>query len=201
VRVQPPPGCPLGAEATCAIQAHAAYGPQDALVWVDQHGFALPDGRSEAAVVRIGCGSAPAWFSAATDGYATLVRAAPGLPDGAAQVRAFRAWLDELPGAPTAERRCTTLRYVATALFALAEVDPAARSFFERICRALEEAGSFVIPLETACLSDARRYELIVRPGAGAPRVVRPGFQGQGQVVQQRARVLADPSWLGTMTS
>ena len=82
---------------------------------------------------------------------------------------------------------------------ALADVDASARGAFDRLAQALEAAGSFVIPLQPDALSDAKRYELVLRPGIGAPRVVRPGFLGPGHVVQQRARVLADPAWLGTM--
>lgn len=201
VRVHPPADGQAG-QAPCPVHALPAFGePAGGVVWVDQHGFLLADGRVEAASVRLGCGAGPPWLDALSEGYAAVVRGASLQPDGAAQVRAYRGWLDELPGVPDGERRCTTLRYAATAVFALAESDPGARAAFDRLAQALEAAGSFVIPLQPDALSDARRYELVLRPGIGAPRVVRPGFQGQGQVVQQRARVLADPAWLGTMST
>lgn len=199
VRVHPPVEGHGGA-APCPVHALPAFGePAGSVVCVDQHGFLLADGRVEAATVRLGCGPGPPWLDALAEGYAAVLRGASLQPDGAAQVRSYRGWLDELPGVPEGERRCTTLRYAATAVFALVEVEASAREAFDRLTLALEAAGSYVIPLQPEALSDARRYELVLRPGIGAPRVVRPGFQGPGHVVQQRARVLADPAWLGTM--
>lgn len=199
VRVHPGGGAPK--DPPCPVNTAPAFGERvGAVVWVDQHGFALPDGRVEAASVRVAVAPPPSWFEPLTEGYGALVRAAANVPDGLAQVRAYRGWIDELPGLADAERRGTTLRYAASALFAIVELDGQARGAFERLAYALEREGSYVIPLEPTELSDARRYELVLRPGAGPPRILRPGFQGEG-VVQQRARILADPAWLGTMSS
>ncbi|MCO5169965.1 MAG: hypothetical protein M9894_26810 [Planctomycetes bacterium] len=201
VAVHPPPDDP-GAAAPCPVHVLPAFGTATgALVHVEQHGFLMADGRSEPAVLRVASEPPPPWLDALLEGYAAVVAAAAVTPDGPAQARAFRAWLDELPGVADLDRRATTLRYAATAVFAAAEALPAAQGVFSRLSQALEEAGSYVIPLDPGALSDGRRYELVLRPGVGTPRVVRPGFLGPGQVVQQRARVLADPAWLGTMST
>ncbi|MBX3468814.1 MAG: hypothetical protein KF878_18240 [Planctomycetes bacterium] len=201
VAVHPAPDDPR-APAPCPVTVLPAFGPAPGeLVHVEQHGFLMADGRSEPSVLRIASEPPPPWLDALLEGYAAVLAAAALVVDGAAQARAYRGWLDELPGVTDLERRATTLRYAATAVFGAAEALPAARGAFGRLAQALEGAGSYVIPLEEAALSDGRRYELVLRPGVGTPRVVRPGFLGPGQVVQQRARVLADPAWLGTMST
>ena len=42
------------------------------------------------------------------------------------------------------------------------------------------------------------RYDVLLEPGTDSPRLVRPGFHGPDGVVQQRARVIADPSSIGS---
>lgn len=180
-------------EAPCQVRELPDFGPPGRIAWVERHGFALPDGRSEEARLRVARDPAPPELPLLLEGYRALVRRGRHLPE---QVQAYRGWLRELP-ALGAEGRTTTLRYAATAVFALVDLEPGARGLFERFVVALEQAGSFLIPLDPQRAWDPARYEVQLRVGVGAPRLVRPGFQTRDQLVQQRARVLLDPAGLG----
>jgi hypothetical protein len=180
-------------EAPCPVRELPDFGPPGRIAWVEGHGFVLPDGRSEEARVRVARDPAPPELPLLLEGYRALRRRRRLLPE---QAQAWRGWLRELPAAGP-EGRVTTLRYAATAVFALVEQEPAARPLFERFVGALEAAGSFLIPLDPRQAWDPSRYEVQLRAGAGAPRLIRPGFQTREQLVQQRARVLLDPGRLG----
>lgn len=179
-------------EAPCPVRELPDWGPAGRIAWVERHGFLLLDGRSEEARVRVGREPAPPEVALLAEGYRALRRRRRDLPE---QVQAWRGWLRELPLAGP-EGRATTLRYAATALFALVELEPGARGLFERFLRALEGLGSFLIPLDPRGAWDPALYEVQLRPGGGGPRLVRPGFQTREQVVQQRARVALDPGQL-----
>jgi len=143
--------------------------------------------------VRVARGPGPGWLDDLVAGYRVVHAAEPNGP----AATAYRGWLDELPGLPDAEGRATTLRYAATAVFERAEGDCDAKAVFARLVRALEGEGSFLIPLDPADLADEGRYEVLPRPGAHPPRLVRPGFRTRDGLVQQRAKVAADPGLLG----
>lgn len=182
-------------EAPCAVKELPDFGATPGrIAWVERHGFALPDGRSEEARLRVAREPAPPELPLLLEGYRALRRRRRELPD---LVQSYRVWLRELPAAAGPEARATTMRYAATAVFALAEHDPAARATFQRFLAALEVAGSFLIPLDARGTFDPARYEVQLRPGEGSPRLVRPGFQTREGVVQQRARVVVDPERLG----
>lgn len=181
-------------DAPCQVRELPDFGPPGRIVWVERHGFVLPDGRSEEARVRVARDPAPEELPLLLEGYRALRRRRRHLPE---QTQAYRGWLRELAAAGS-EGRATTLRYAATAVFALVEQEPGARTLFERFVAALEAAGSFLIPLDPSRAWDPARYEVQLRPGVGAPRLVRPGFQTREQLVQQRARVMLDPAGLGS---
>jgi hypothetical protein len=192
-KVYPQPGeGRLDARAPCPVRELPAFGsPRGELTHVDRHGFVLPEGRVEEAVVRVARGPAPPFWPLLLEGYRALLARRGEGPNPTT----YRAWLDELAGLEDGERQATTVRYAATAVHALG---PGSTALYQRFLSALEGLGSFQIPLVEHRLHDEERYDVLLQPGTGTPRLIRPGFQGPSGLVQQRARVVADPSSIGS---